>query len=162
MEPAAEAEGQTLHRGNLPHLGNEIYRSGAGPGSNAGHRGYQPEQVGPELLLSCVVLYSVLQCIVLYCNLLYGSILNNYCIVLYSVLYRSILNCIVLYSVLCRSILTNYDLELKVDDGRCSTDIVMKRFIDLLRSRGTIQLSNTIGLLGKHLAHFIGTIYSNS
>ena len=49
-------------------------------------------------------------------------------------------------------ILSNYQLELRVDDGMCSTDMVMKRFIDLLRSKTSeSHLANTIGLLGKGL-----------
>ena len=51
-----------------------------------------------------------------------------------------------------QTMLTNYDLSLDIKDGKCEPDVVMKMFIDIIRTKAISRFSSTVGVLGK--THF--------
>ena len=46
-------------------------------------------------------------------------------------------------------ILPNYNLDLSVFDGQCEADVVMKRFIDIIKTKDASRFQSTVGMLGK-------------
>ena len=48
-----------------------------------------------------------------------------------------------------KTILPNYDLSLDIKDGKCEPDVVMKMFIDIIRTKSISRFSSTVGVLGK-------------
>ena len=48
-----------------------------------------------------------------------------------------------------QTMLTNYDLSLDIKDGKCEPDVVMKMFIDIIRTKAISRFSSTVGVLGK-------------
>ena len=46
-------------------------------------------------------------------------------------------------------ILTNHNLVLSINDGKCEADVVMKRFIDIIKTKDTSRFRSTVGMLGK-------------
>lgn len=49
------------------------------------------------------------------------------------------------------SILSNYEIKLRVANGQCSADIVLKSFIDYLRNE---HFNRMVGILGKY-SHYL-------
>jgi hypothetical protein len=47
-------------------------------------------------------------------------------------------------------ILPTYHLELTVFDGQCEADVVMKRFIDIIKTKDASRFQSTVGMLGTH------------
>ena len=47
-----------------------------------------------------------------------------------------------------KTMLTNYDLSLDIKDGKCEPDVVMKMFIDIIRTKAISRFSSTVGVLG--------------
>ena len=47
------------------------------------------------------------------------------------------------------NILTDYHLELLVYDGQCQADVVLKRFIDIIKTADSSRFQSTVGMLGK-------------
>ena len=45
-------------------------------------------------------------------------------------------------------ILPNYNLDLSVFDGQCEADVVMKRFIDIIKTKDASRFQSTVGMLG--------------
>ena len=46
-------------------------------------------------------------------------------------------------------ILSNHKLVMSVNDGKCEADVVMKRFIDIIKTKDTSRFRSTVGMLGK-------------
>ena len=53
------------------------------------------------------------------------------------------------------SLLTNYDLSLDIKDGKCEPDVVMKMFIDIIRTKAKSRFSSTVGVLGRKIIFFL-------
>ena len=47
-------------------------------------------------------------------------------------------------------ILPGYRLLLDIQDGKCKADIVMKRFIDFVKTRDRDRFRKTVGILGEN------------
>ena len=47
-----------------------------------------------------------------------------------------------------KTMLKNYDLSLDIKDGKCEPDVVMKMFIDIIRTKAISRFSSTVGVLG--------------
>ena len=47
-------------------------------------------------------------------------------------------------------ILPGYRLLLDIQDGQCKADIVMKRFIDFVKTRDRDRFRRTVGILGEN------------
>ena len=45
-------------------------------------------------------------------------------------------------------ILPDYQLDLSVVDGQCKADVVMKKFIDIIKTRDASRFQSTVGMLG--------------
>ena len=45
-------------------------------------------------------------------------------------------------------ILPTYHLDLSVFDGQCEADVVMKRFIDIIKTKDASRFQSTVGMLG--------------
>ena len=52
-------------------------------------------------------------------------------------------------------ILPNYNLDLSVFDGQCEADVVMKRFIDIIKTKDASRFQSTVGMLGKNYFCFL-------
>ena len=46
-------------------------------------------------------------------------------------------------------VLPNHRLSLDINDGQCEADIVMKRFIDIIKTNDARKFRSTVGMLGK-------------
>ena len=46
------------------------------------------------------------------------------------------------------NILPGYKLLLDIRDGQCKADVVMKRFIDFVKTRDRARFRKTVGILG--------------
>ena len=46
-------------------------------------------------------------------------------------------------------ILANHNLVLGINDGKCEADVVMKRFIDIIKTKDTSRFRSTVGMLGE-------------
>ena len=47
-------------------------------------------------------------------------------------------------------ILPGYKLLLDIQDGQCKADVVMKRFIDFVKTRDSGRFRRTVGILGEN------------
>ena len=47
------------------------------------------------------------------------------------------------------NLLTDYYLDLLVYDGQCQADVVLKRFIDIIKTTDSSRFQSTVGMLGK-------------
>ena len=45
-------------------------------------------------------------------------------------------------------ILTDHQLKLDINDGKCEADVVMKRFIDIIKTKDSHRFRSTVGMLG--------------
>ena len=52
-------------------------------------------------------------------------------------------------------ILPAYHLDLTVFDGQCEADVVMKRFIDIIKTRDASRFQSTVGMLGLNKLQYI-------
>ena len=50
-------------------------------------------------------------------------------------------------------ILPGYHLDLTVFDGQCEADVVMKRFIDIIKTKDASRFQSTVGMLGLHKSY---------
>lgn len=57
-----------------------------------------------------------------------------------------------------KTMLKNYDLSLDIKDGKCEPDVVMKMFIDIIRTKAISRFSSTVGVLGLNNFSFKITI----
>ena len=57
-----------------------------------------------------------------------------------------------------KTMLKNYDLSLDIKDGKCEPDVVMKMFIDIIRTKAISRFSSTVGVLGLNDLSFKITI----
>ena len=57
-----------------------------------------------------------------------------------------------------KTMLKNYDLSLDIKDGKCEPDVVMKMFIDIIRTKAISRFSSTVGVLGLNDFYFKITI----
>ena len=49
------------------------------------------------------------------------------------------------------NILPGYKLLLDIQDGQCKADVVMKKFIDFVKTRDQDRFRRTVGILGENL-----------
>ena len=56
------------------------------------------------------------------------------------------------------SMLTNYELSLDIKDGKCEPDVVMKMFIDIIRTKALSRFSSTVGVLGPACSNTVEAI----
>ena len=47
-----------------------------------------------------------------------------------------------------QGILANYKVVLSINDGKCEADVVMKRFIDIIKTKDNTRFRSTVGMLG--------------
>ena len=47
-------------------------------------------------------------------------------------------------------ILPTHRLVLGINDGKCEADVVMKTFIDIIKTKDTSRFRSTVGMLGDH------------
>ena len=45
-------------------------------------------------------------------------------------------------------VLSNYKLVLSINDGKCEADVVMKKFIDIIKTKDNTRFRSTVGMLG--------------
>ena len=45
-------------------------------------------------------------------------------------------------------ILSNHKMVLSINDGKCEADVVMKKFIDIIKTKDTSRFRSTVGMLG--------------
>ena len=45
-------------------------------------------------------------------------------------------------------VLPNHKLVMSINDGQCEADVVMKRFIDIIKTKETSRFRSTVGILG--------------
>ena len=48
-------------------------------------------------------------------------------------------------------VLSSFKLVMSVNDGRCEADVVMKRFIDIIKTKDASRFRSTVGMLGNEL-----------
>ena len=53
------------------------------------------------------------------------------------------------------SILPGHRLVLDIQDGQCEADVVMKKFIDFIKSRDPTRFRRTVGILGESFSGFL-------
>ena len=46
------------------------------------------------------------------------------------------------------NILSSHKLVMSINDGKCEADVVMKRFIDIIKTKDTSRFRSTVGMLG--------------
>ena len=46
------------------------------------------------------------------------------------------------------NILSKHKLVMSINDGQCEADVVMKRFIDIIKTKDTSRFRSTVGILG--------------
>ena len=46
-------------------------------------------------------------------------------------------------------ILSNHKMVLSINDGKCEADVVMKKFIDIIKTKDTSRFRSTVGMLGE-------------
>lgn len=54
--------------------------------------------------------------------------------------------------------LGDYDLSLDIKDGKCEPDVVMKMFIDIIRTKAISRFSSTVGVLGPACSNTVEAI----
>ena len=47
------------------------------------------------------------------------------------------------------NILSSHKLVMSINDGKCEADVVMKRFIDIIKTKDTSRFRSTVGMLGE-------------
>ena len=47
-----------------------------------------------------------------------------------------------------KSMLADYELSLDIKDGKCEPDVVMKKFIDIIKTKDNTRFRSTVGMLG--------------
>ena len=52
-------------------------------------------------------------------------------------------------------ILSNHKLVLSINDGKCEADVVMKRFIDIIKNKDKSRFRSTVGILGNEIPNLI-------
>ena len=52
------------------------------------------------------------------------------------------------------NILNSHKLVMSINDGMCEADVVMKRFIDIIKTKDTSRFRSTVGMLGYNTQHF--------
>ena len=57
-----------------------------------------------------------------------------------------------------KSMLTNYELSLDIKDGKCEPDVVMKKFIDFIKTKEISRFSSTVGVLGPACSNTVEAI----
>ena len=50
-------------------------------------------------------------------------------------------------------VLANHKLVLSINDGKCEADVVMKRFIDIIKTKDTSRFRSTVGMLGDRIPY---------
>ena len=45
-----------------------------------------------------------------------------------------------------KSMLADYELSLDIKDGKCEPDVVMKKFIDFIKTKEISRFSSTVGM----------------
>ena len=59
-------------------------------------------------------------------------------------------------------VLPNHKLVMSINDGQCEADVVMKRFIDIIKTKETSRFRSTVGILGDILLlFFVMATYRN-
>ena len=48
-----------------------------------------------------------------------------------------------------QDILPQYQLDMAVFDGQCEADVVMKKFIDIIKTKDASRFQSTVGMLGR-------------
>ena len=46
------------------------------------------------------------------------------------------------------NVLSSHKLVMSINDGKCEADVVMKRFIDIIKTKDTSRFRSTVGMLG--------------
>ena len=46
------------------------------------------------------------------------------------------------------NILSSHKLVMSINDGKCEADVVMKKFIDIIKTKDTSRFRSTVGMLG--------------
>ena len=57
-------------------------------------------------------------------------------------------------------ILNTHKLVMSINDGMCEADVVMKRFIDIIKTKDTSRFRSTVGMLGYLTQHYRTLFYS--
>ena len=52
------------------------------------------------------------------------------------------------------NILNSHKLVMSINDGMCEADVVMKRFIDIIKTKDTSRFRSTVGMLGNPTQSF--------
>ena len=62
------------------------------------------------------------------------------------------------------NILNSHKLVMSINDGMCEADVVMKRFIDIIKTKDTSRFRSTVGMLGYDTQYFsvFNTLYRPS
>ena len=47
-----------------------------------------------------------------------------------------------------QQVLSSHKLVMSINDGMCEADVVMKRFIDIIKTKDTSRFRSTVGMLG--------------
>ena len=53
------------------------------------------------------------------------------------------------------NILSKHKLVMSINDGQCEADVVMKRFIDIIKTKDTSRFRSTVGILGDVLQEML-------
>ena len=51
--------------------------------------------------------------------------------------------------------LPNHQLSLDINNGQCEADIVMKKFIDMIKTNDASKFRSTIGMLGERIIKYV-------
>ena len=57
-----------------------------------------------------------------------------------------------------KTMLTDYELSLDIKDGKCEPDVVMKKFIDFIKTKEISRFSSTVGVLGPACSNTVEAI----
>jgi hypothetical protein len=67
------------------------------------------------------------------------------------------------------NILSSHKLVMSINDGKCEADVVMKRFIDIIKTKDTSRFRSTVGMLGTtvlfltmHISFLLGPACSDT
>ena len=55
-------------------------------------------------------------------------------------------------------VLPNHKLVMSINDGQCEADVVMKRFIDIIKTKETSRFRSTVGILGDIFFFVMATV----
>ena len=56
-------------------------------------------------------------------------------------------------------VLSSHRLVLSINDGKCEADVVMKRFIDIIKTKDTSRFRSTVGMLGDLIPYLLLCFY---